>query len=542
MLTKIKPLAIHVILLIALFIRAYHLNSYPALNPDEAAIGYNAFSLIQTGLDEHGAAWPLHFKSFGDFKPGGYFYLTLPFIKLLGLTPLSVRLPNLILSLLTIFFLYKLILLLTRSDKLALLSSLVLTFNPWHIHFSRGAWESNAALAFITIGLYYFYLYLKTSKTRHFFFFTFLFIASLYTYHSARIIAPLVALGLIIINFGYFKSKLKYLIIPSIIGVILVIPVLWSFLHTGGATRFQGVGLTADPGPLWRANELLNHHGNTLLVNRIIHNQRLLYLLSWAQKYASHFNLNFLFLTGDEVPRSRVPDMGQFHLIDLPFIVSGLIFLLKSKTKKLSVKGGCASGVKSLIIILLLTAPLASSLTFQAPSALRSLPLTIPLSILVAVGIYHFLNRFSRIGPIALTLVYAISGLYYLDAYFVHYQKRHPFAWNYGFDQAIAYLNDHQSQYQHIYFTDKYDQPYILYLFYSRYNPSRLQPQIRLTSPDQYGFSTVTQIDNIHFGLVGWDQIPPRSLVIADDNPLPAFPVKVINFPNGQPAFTIYTK
>jgi len=105
MLTKIPKITL--ILLLAFLLRFWQINKIPSLNPDEAALGYNAYSLIRTGKDEHGASWPLHFKSFGDYKPGGYVYLAIPFVKVLGLTPLAVRLPNLIFSVLTILVLYK---------------------------------------------------------------------------------------------------------------------------------------------------------------------------------------------------------------------------------------------------------------------------------------------------------------------------------------------------------------------------------------------------------------------------------------------------
>ena len=140
-----------IILVIATLLRFWNINSVPSLNPDEAALGYNAYSLIQTGRDEHGISWPLHFKSFSDYKPGGYVYLALPFIKVLGLTPLTVRLPNLILSVLTVYILYKLVFLLFKSETLALYSSLVLALSPWHIHFSRGAWESATSVFFILL-------------------------------------------------------------------------------------------------------------------------------------------------------------------------------------------------------------------------------------------------------------------------------------------------------------------------------------------------------------------------------------------------------
>ena len=111
MLTKIPKITL--ILLLAFLLRFWQINKIPSLNPDEAALGYNAYSLIRTGKDEHGVSWPLHFKSFGDYKPGGYVYLAIPFVKVLGLSPLAVRLPNLIFSVLTVYVLYRLVLLLT---------------------------------------------------------------------------------------------------------------------------------------------------------------------------------------------------------------------------------------------------------------------------------------------------------------------------------------------------------------------------------------------------------------------------------------------
>ncbi|PJC80059.1 hypothetical protein CO009_02840, partial [Candidatus Shapirobacteria bacterium CG_4_8_14_3_um_filter_35_11] len=65
--TKIKLI---LIILLAVALRFWNINSLPSLNPDEAALGYNAYSLLLTGKDEHGQAWPIHFKSFGDYKPG----------------------------------------------------------------------------------------------------------------------------------------------------------------------------------------------------------------------------------------------------------------------------------------------------------------------------------------------------------------------------------------------------------------------------------------------------------------------------------------
>lgn len=494
--TKIKLI---LILSLAIILRFWQINSLPSLNPDEAALGYNAYSLLQTGKDEHGQSWPIHFKSFGDYKPGGYVYLGMPFIKIFGLTPLAVRLPNLIFSILTIYLLYKLVLILTNNSELSTLTAFVLAVNPWHIQFSRGAWESGAALFFLTSGLYLFY---KKSSL-----FSFPLVAALYTYHSARLIIPVLFLVLFIKHYKSFVSKKFF--ISLTISAILCIPLVFSFLHSGGTTRLAGVGLSADKGPLSRSEELLNQHPHFTYYDRIIHNQRLLYVLSWGQKYLSHYDLNFLFINGDDVPRSKNPEMGQFYLIELPLVIFGIYFLLKNKKY---------NQLSFLTIVLLITAPLASSLTFQAPSALRALPEVLPLSILIGSGIYQFnlyLLKFVKwklFGICLFVICYLYSISYFLSSYFIHAPQIYSFAWNRGFAQVIPEIQKEKDNYQNVFVTDKYDQPYILYLFFTQYDPHNIQKQIKLTPPDKFGFSTVDKIDNITFHIP--DQIPINSLVV----------------------------
>jgi 4-amino-4-deoxy-L-arabinose transferase-like glycosyltransferase len=504
MATKIPKILI--IIFIAVILRSWQITKIPSLNPDEAALGYNAYSLLETGRDEHGASWPLHFKSFGDYKPGGYVYLAIPFIKIFGLTPFAIRFPNLIFSVATIYVLYLLIFLLTKNKFLANIVSFVLTISPWHLQFSRGAWESSTALFFLILGIYWLYKYILTKQKIYILIIPIPLVISLATYHSARIIAPIFLLSIIFFNLKNLINK--EFLIALIFGLILVSPVAISFLKNGGMTRFGGVGITADTGPLSRSEELLNQHSSLNLLTRFLHNRRLLYSMSWVEKYTSHFNLNFLFINGDEVPRSKNPDMGQLYLIELPFLLLGLVKLISSKNNHL----------KQFTFLFLLISPLASSLTFQAPSALRALPLVIPLSILIGIGIDTLFNEYLKkkiirnFVIIFLVLSYVLSIIYYFDSYYNHAPKRYYFAWNSGFSKIVTFIESEKSKYNQVYITDKYDQPYILYLFFSHYPPQNIQSQIKLTPPDKFGFSTVLTIDNLNFGIP--KEIPKNSLII----------------------------
>lgn len=104
-----KKILIIIILVLAAVLRFNQLDNLPALNADEAAIGYNAYSLLQTGRDEHGHFWPIHFESFGDWKPGLFFYIVLPFIAVFGLNEWAVRIPGALLGVATVLVIYLLV-------------------------------------------------------------------------------------------------------------------------------------------------------------------------------------------------------------------------------------------------------------------------------------------------------------------------------------------------------------------------------------------------------------------------------------------------
>ena len=154
-----------IIILIAAILRFNQLDSLPALNADEAAIGYNAYSLIQTGRDEHGHSWPIHFESFGDWKPGLSFYMVLPFVATLGLNELAVRIPGVLFGVGTVLLIWLLVRELFPKVKwLPEISALILAISPWHIHFSRGGWEVSIGTFFIVLGLWLFIRGLSDSR------------------------------------------------------------------------------------------------------------------------------------------------------------------------------------------------------------------------------------------------------------------------------------------------------------------------------------------------------------------------------------------
>lgn len=514
------------IVLLAFILRFYRLADYPAFNADEAAIGYNAYSLIETGKDEHGNPWPIHFQSFNDFKPGLYFYLVLPFVKLMGVTELAVRIPGALIGVATVLALYFLVKKIFKNERLALISSLFLAISPWHLHFSRGGWEVNTATFLMVLGIWLFFKALE--KPKYYVFSIISLALSLYAYHAARIIVPLLGIGLVVIYWKSLKINKKSLLIAGLVGLILVIPLAKDFTKGAVVSRAAGVGLFADPGPLSRINEQRGEHSDFQSIGaKLLHNKAVNYGLALGQNWAEHFWGEFLFLSGDDIQRNKVPETGVFYLTELIFILIGFIAIAKNS------KGW------SPILWWLLIAPLAAALTFQSPHALRAQNMAIPLTIISAFGLTTLLSwvKGRKVFYLIIGLAIVWGFVRYLHLYYIHMAKEYPFSSQYGVKELAAYISENQNKYQKIWVTDRYDQPYILFLFYGvdgysgvdsyplKYPPEKFQSDHILTPRDRFGFSTVRDFDKFHFESVDFDKIRPenpKALIVGTDEEIPA--------------------
>ena len=90
---KAYHLLVIISLTIGVFLHVVYFNSISnKLNHDETAFGYNAYSILKTGKDEHDVSYSLYFKSFYDYKLPVYSYTSVIPNSFLGLMPIAVRL------------------------------------------------------------------------------------------------------------------------------------------------------------------------------------------------------------------------------------------------------------------------------------------------------------------------------------------------------------------------------------------------------------------------------------------------------------------
>ena len=417
----------------------------------------------------------------------------------------------------------------------------MLAISPWHLHFSRGGWEVNVSTTLLLLAAIFFVRWIKSPRTLNLASCILNLSLSMYFYQSTRVIAPLLGLGLFALYFKTFIKYPKQLILNSLLLLLLLLPLTVSIINSDASSRLSGVGLLADEGPLNRVKEFRGQHQNPQSVlSRILHNRPVIYSIQFIKNYTDHFDGNFLFVNGDMIQRNRVPETGLLYLTDFIFLALGALFIIHN------------SFFGSRIIWLwLFVSPLASALTFQTPHALRTHNMVIPMTIIISCGIYSFIQKAKSYPKTAFSILMAILiAVYlwqfsrYLHQYYIQYPQTYPAAWEYGFKELSAYTTSVQDRYSQVWVTDKYDQPYILFLFYSKFPPQQFQGRHQLTFRDKFNFSTVRDYDKYHFESTPWEKVRDvhSTLIVAAPEDIPDVGVnivKTIYFPGGQPAFKI---
>lgn len=476
---------------ISFFLSFYKHSSVPAcINADEAAFGYNSYSILKTGKDEYGNKFPLRLKSFGDYKMPLYSYLSLPIIGLLGLNDLSVRLLNNFIVLLFPFAIFLLAREIFQETSVAVLSAFFVSTSVGLLIVGRQAHEAYIAAFLITITSLFFLRILnkKTGVIDSLLFFSTLFI-SLFSYQSSRIFA----LFFLILSIYYVIKKRvtkKFLFgLLTIISIFAITDVIYKPDRVTSLFFFNTRGFSD------KINELRAEGGN-----RIIYNKLSISIQTITNEHLKYYSPEFLLIRGDTNHRFGFPDLALLTYLEYGAIIVGLYYLFKRKHHG-----------RYFLILLLLISPLSGSPTKVDTSLTRALFLFIPLYIIAAYGIISIIERIDKkyifVSIITLTLLELFGLTYSWDFYFNHYPKRAIMVreWQCGYKEIAHYIKENYNKYDKFYITQRNGQPYIFILYFLNYPPEKYQTQALLTAPDQYGFGQIKKFDKYVFDV-------PRSI------------------------------
>lgn len=142
---KKQWLIVAAIMLVGILVRLLLVGRYPAgLNQDEASAGYDAFAVLNYGIDRNGIHNPMHLIAWGSGQNMAYSWLCMPFIALFGLSAVTVRVPMAIVGSISVALFYFFLKNIRGEDKrLVYLGTFLFAVFPWHIMKSRWGLESN---------------------------------------------------------------------------------------------------------------------------------------------------------------------------------------------------------------------------------------------------------------------------------------------------------------------------------------------------------------------------------------------------------------
>ncbi len=434
---KTYGLLLGLTVLLAFILRIYKFTvNPPSLYWDEASIAYNAYSLLQTGKDEWGIAYPLTIKSFGDFKLPLYVYAVAVSEKVFGLKDFAVRFPSVLAGTATVALIFYLVRqLFPYRAKLALLSALFLAVSPWHIQFSRAGFEANLALFFLSMGILFFLLAVR-ENINYLFASAFSLVLCFYTYLSPAVTIPLVFLGLSMAYARKLLAAWKTVLVAILLAGILLWPYLQTYVFSPeGGSRFRAESVQQEPGDL---------------------------LTNVVNNYVANFSSDYLFFKGDQEGRHSVKKIGELYIWQLPAVLAGAYLIFRRRGR-----GGL------ILILLILSAALPVALTRVSPHALRGLDSVIGWQILSAIGMVFLLSKFPLVSRPVFMVLFVFAFLVYLHIYFIHYPKAYAPDWQDGSKQLVSYLKRVQGNYGQIFITQDLNPVYLA--LYLPYDPLALQ-------------------------------------------------------------------
>lgn len=376
-------LALTGILVVGALIRLTHLEANPAgLNQDEAVNSWNAWCLLHTGRDQAGEPWPVFsMRAHGVYSSPLFAYWSMPVLWLGGLSIWATRLPAALAGMLTLVLMNYVG---TRmfGPATGLAAAGLLAINPWHIQQSR--WGHEATLCpLLVMAAWCSLLWAglpimdrQERKPRV--------IASalsgalcgigLYGYPAIRAYLPVLVIGMVAVSAAWWKVAIvdpdrRRSVITFLLAVLVVAtPLAWKHV-----TDHQRIGQQFDAYRLWQPHAPLWRNAKAVL-----------------ERYACHFDPDFLFLRGGVDRHLSPPTGGMFNWYVLPLFAVGCVATCsRART----------STASRVLLLAVAIYPLGDCVArYDGPHPLRSLPGLCGLILMAGRGFEESISLARKFG------------------------------------------------------------------------------------------------------------------------------------------------
>lgn len=495
-----------IILFLSLLVRLYQLDKVPiGLNIDEASMGYNAYSLLQTGKDRYGEAFPVIFRSFGSFQAPLYTYFTVPAIFLFGANIFAVHLVSalsgFIFACATFLIAY---LGLKKNFKLAMAVTVVVAFTPWSILFTRFGTEASLGLALFVLSISFFILSL--SKIQYFIPGSFFLGLATHAYYSERVISIIFFIGFI---FLFLKKLLKYRL-WLILGICVFIATLLPHLILSGSgaftKRLEQVNYFSEDTFLEQGKSLRN-----LPFGRGIYIAK-----EFSSQYIAYFSPRNLFFDPDPQGARSIPDLSVFYSwMVVPFFI-GIYQVFKKRSLPI---------IKIMMLVILIS-PIPAALTRDPFYTIRTLVFLWSISFVIGIGVYSFLikisNFYLKLGIILAVVFFSIVSFYI--SYFILFKYERAENFGYSYIKLLEFIehNDDFSQKKIVVDNARDLGAGLRMAFLKKYDPVKLQLTLQPKVDDMYYSSLEIAeeytIDNIEARPIFWKGDTYKDQILVGDD------------------------
>ncbi len=490
-------------------------SSPPGLYQDEAAHGYNAWTIAHYGTDEFGTAWPIFLRSFGDWKPAMYAYTLAPLTWFLPLTPAVERLPAATSGLLIAIFAGLAAWRISGSKPAALLTLLSAGVEPWLAIESRAGWEPVQMVLGLMIACWCLASADKHRSGRWFLGAGMALGVTVFAYASGRLFVALMT-GAVLLAWCSIKPRLmrSLWVIPPVFAAYVGL-VAWALQNPGALTaRLQVLSVMYDNPPLLTA------------IARAMSN------------YVSYFGPPFLLTHGSDNLRLHTGYGGMVLLVTLPALIAGVWHCLQHWRE----------AMPRFTLLALVLAPVPAALTAEGtPHPARSSTMIPFLLLLVAYGWHRLWPELRQRRSLALALgfVAIVESVGYFNDLYTQFPSRALSQFAAGQLTAIQRAHDLAAG-APIVISSSFELGYVQAEFAFLPSPAATQEEslasvgVRVVSPDK--LTELTQPGDL-LVLAPGDQPPPGAVLVEDQTASTSPPyADVREPPRSQPLASIWRR
>lgn len=296
------------IMFLAVASRGVLLGSIPCgAHADEAFAGYEAYSLLKYGTDSWGYTNPVYLTTWGSGMSVLESCLMIPFIQFGGLNLVTIRLPQMIMGVVSVLVVYLLFSRIADNRK-GLWAAMMIAVCPWHIMMSRWGLDANLAPAFILLAMYF--AVLGLSKEKYLIVSSLFWGLSLYCYALMWLFVPCFLFFSLWYCIKYHKIKMSGCTISAVVLLfLLAVPLLLFVAVNIGLLPELKTSYISIP-------KLVRFRGDELSVAHVLANLRDLLRL-----YIKQDDYNLM---------SVIPVFGLYYLYSIPFVIIGTYDVIRT--------------------------------------------------------------------------------------------------------------------------------------------------------------------------------------------------------------------